>query len=204
MFKKKELIGLLTVVFLFGCATKIPIGEKCIENCKKPGWVDNSKEKCTKEVKAFVGRSYKLSTDRQALDYAKTNAWEEALGSMWGTYGQQKIREVCANAGVSVEGIISDAVVREAMTEWKTKGLLQGDFVENHIERWQKVDATGVPENYYVAYRLFIVSRDMVKNFLKDALLREKAQEKAEQTQKNIEKALEALDRMQTKDFEDW
>jgi hypothetical protein len=44
----------------------------------------------------------------------------------------------------------------------------------------------------------------MVKNFLKDAMLRKKAESAEEQTKKNIDKALESLNRMQTKDFEDW
>lgn len=195
----------LAVIFVIGCAKQLPPGtERKIEGGDKPGWVPEPRKASTNEAKAFVGLGFKHTTERMALDYAKTNAMDEALTSMWGTYGQSKIREVCANAGVSVDEVISDAVVRETMTEWRTKGLIQGDFVKNHIEKWEKITETGGREYYYVAYRLFMVPRDMVKNFLRDAMERKKVEEANEQTQRNIEKALDALERMQTLDFEDW
>lgn len=196
---------LISIVFLVGCTPKIQPGiERCIENCDKPGWIDHIEKKCTKEVKAFVGRSFRHSTERMALDYAKTNALDEALTSMWGTYGKRKIREVAANAGISVAEIIDDAVVRETMTEWRETGIVKGDFPENHIQKWEKIDKMGNRSYYYVIYRLFIVPREMVKDFLRDTILRKKVEEANEQTKRNIEKALESLERMQTKDFEDW
>jgi len=201
-----SLFIIFSIIFFLNCSTKTikPGSEKCLTNCQDPDWVHKPKIKDTSQLKAFVGQSFKHSTERMAIEYAENNAREKVLSDFWGSYGNRKLQTVLSNAGASTGKIISDAVVQDIKQEWKASGIVKGDMVEYHVQKWEKYDQTGGVSYYYVAKVLFMVERTLAKQFLTDALENQKNKSGKEADQKNIDRALEVMNKMKTSDFGDW
>ena len=208
---KREITLIIFIVFTcsiinFGCNSKtIRHGtEKCITNCKDPDWVYKPKTKDTDQLKAFVGQSFRHSTERMAIEYAENNAREKALDNLWGAYGKRKLQQALANAGSSTADIISDAVVQDIQSEWKTKGIVKGDVEEYHVQKWEKFEEAGGVSYFYTAKVLFTVDRGLVKQFLTDALQNQKSITANEIDKKNIDRALGLVKDMKSTDFKNW
>ncbi len=88
--------------------------------------------------------------------------------------------------------------------EWRKAGIVQGDVAEYHVERWEKIDEAGTVSYYYVANVLFLVDRDLEKQFLVESLQSQKAKATNENAKKNIDRALELTKKMAAEDFKDW
>jgi len=208
--KRQITLIILTVtissIFIFACNPEIirPGSEKCLTNCQDPDWVHKPKTKDTDQLKAFVGQSFKHSTERMAIEYAENNAREKVLDNLWGAYGKRKLRQALANAGVSTANIISDAIVQDIQSEWKTRGIVKGDMEEYHVQKWEKYEEAGGVSYFYIAKVLFTVDRDLVKKFLTDALQNQQSITANETDKKNIERALGLVKNMQSTDFKDW
>ena len=154
-------------------------------------------------MKAFVGQSFKHSTERMAIEYAENNGREKVLDNLWGTYGERKLRQALANAGVSTSAIISDAVVQDIQSKWKSGGIVKGDMVEYHVQKWQKYNQIGI-EYFYTAKVLFLVERNIVKQFLTEALQQQKNRAGSQSDKKNVDRALGLMQNMKSTDFNDW
>lgn len=208
---KQWLLKLCSIIvvasfFMIGCGKEqlIPGSETLIEGPKElPEWVNKPSIKNTDKVKAFVGVSLNNATEKMAKDYAETDVKNRILDGMWGAYGERKIRETFSNAGLTTP-IIDDGTTRQVQSEWKSKGYIKYDVAEYCTRKLQRIDETRAAKSFYNVYALCLVNREMVKQFLEDVLKVQKAKETSEQAQKNIDKAVELIDKMSGKDFQDW
>ncbi len=201
------LFGVLGAALLaFGCASNkmLPGNETLIGGCKeKPKWVKKPAIKNTKEAKAFMGVSFRHSTERMAMRYAETDVKNKIIDSLWGSYGRNKVREVFSRAGIT-DAVIDDGTARDEMLEWKSKGYVRYDVAEYCTQEWQRVDETGQVRKYFKTWVLVMVDRDVMKRFLTDTLKAQKIKERKREARKNIDRALGLMKKMSTKDFEDW
>ncbi len=202
MYKLRFIVAAMLVISLvIGCAGTKPSVEgdkQQLTGEKRPSWVNNPKKKSDDKIKAFAGISRQYAMEQDARRDAQRAAFEEALLSM-GAFGKLLIERAASEAGVATT-IVNPGVAENQLSQWRAKGAVLGDVDEWHVEKWREFSG-GKWSDFYVVNCLFLMPRDAVKRFAKELLEQQAAAEKAEENQKNIQRALEQMERLQTEDW---
>ncbi len=182
-------------VLISGCATtrtRISI----LEGPKEwPNWVDKADAKSTKTHKAFSGESLKHATRQSAKEHAEKEAKYKAVDAMWGEMIDKAAKDGFAKGGLETD-IIAKEIGEKMKAERKAKGIVRGDFVDYCVQRVQDVDETGASQVYWRAATLYMVDRNLVKEYLEEALNESKKAALDETRRKQIERGLELIDKI--------
>ncbi len=198
----KIIIITLACLFIVSCAgnqTK-PIGwEERLSQENPPEWTVKPTKFDDKEYKAFCGTSHNFSSDGEARDNATQNARKQIIDAI-GTFGKHVVNEVISSIGTA-GSILDPGVVRDDATELISEALVSSRASEFHIERWSRVEDGGRISYYYKAYVLVMWNNDDAQNAVAESIRRQAAKSKAQQDKRNVDRALEQMERLQSGDW---
>ena len=186
---------------MLGCATtRHTVGyEELVSTDGERGcWITNPSCADTREEKGFTGISHRYKMEVDARNDALKNARQQIIDAA-GVHGQRKIYEVISSVGVSSD-IINPAVVSDEMTKLVSEAFVQSKAKKWYVEKWKKWIESG-PEYSYKVYVLVLISNEDVEEQMKESILKQAEATKDEQIERNINRALELMKRMESKDW---
>lgn len=198
---KSKLLWFLSVLFLFslfycgGSQKMLSEGEeRRLTKEKIPSWVDNPKEKNTKDKRAVVGISKNYAQLSSARSDAILQAQKEAVTLMSSNLVRQ-IKESLASQGITTE-IVDEATAKNDLTTLQAEGYFEGEVDEFFIEKYEKM-VGGTKRYYYRAYVCLLYPRDLAKKSAQKLLAMRKQKEEDANKKKLIEQAEKLVDTME-------
>ncbi len=171
---------------------------KCIDGCRKPGWIGNTDREYDKETKAFIGISKVFSMEQRARSDAEKDAFKKSADNL-GVFVKNKLNEVISSSGSSAD-IINPAVVSDEIAKLKSGGMTAGEFSEYYTERWVE-NNDGNADYYYKVYALYKVKKETIRKFMTGVINRRKEEEESEKLRRDLDRALAILENMSDTDL---
>ena len=199
MRKTLPLLGVLSALLLLlgACASKHhPIGyEELLSGDDQPRWTLEPAREDSKEAKAFCGTSHNFASEAEARDNALQNARQQIIDAM-GTFGQHMIDQVISSTGTA-SAILDPGMVLDDATRMVSEAEIRTRAREFHVQKWARTTQLGL-EYYYRAYVLVNWSNADAEQAMADAI-RNQAEARADEVdQRNINRALELMDRLRS------
>ena len=188
-----------TLLFTVACAGGMrgkPVGfEAQISGGETPKWALTPYKEDTKQAKAFCGTSHNFSSEGDARDDALKNARTQIIDAM-GTYGQHIVEQVVSSVGLS-GSILDPGMVMDDATKMVSEAEIKTRAREFSVQKWSKKTSQGV-DYYYRVYVMVQWSNADAEDMVKQAVKKQAAAKVDEAAQKNINRALDTMERLRS------
>ncbi len=195
-------VGLLLVFLMTACSAGLsgrPIGfEEQISGGNAPVWTLTPYREDTREAKAFCGTSHNFGSDAEARDNALQNARKQIIDAM-GTYGTHLVEQVISSVGTA-GSILDPGLVVDDATKMISDAMVKTRAREFHVEKWARKTHSGV--EYFFRTNVLVLWNNADAEEAVQSALRSQAESKAdEEAQRNIDRALETMERLRSENW---